>query len=165
MWGSSPRLLLRCHNLALSAVAPDLGHWVVPPCCRPSPRTWGNSSWLPPLRHGVLPGSAPDLGSGVAPLSRAMCASCSRPRYVPHKLVHSPRFILVLSDPGPHALNDHFSSPSPKISCLTSFPQHTHTGHTEQSCSYFIRVSLTETILCETGVWIPAFVEKENKGR
>ena len=23
---------------------------------------WGNSSWLPPLGHGVLPASAPDLG-------------------------------------------------------------------------------------------------------
>ena len=57
----------------------------------------------------------------------------------------------------------HFPSPSPRISCLTSFPQYTHTGHTEQSCSYLIRVSLTETILCETGVQIPALVEKENK--
>ena len=27
------------------------------------------------------------------------------------KLVHSPRFFLVLSDPGPHALNDHVSLP------------------------------------------------------
>ena len=27
---------------------------------------WGNSSWLPPIRHGVLPASAPDLRRGVA---------------------------------------------------------------------------------------------------
>ena len=30
---------------------------------------WGNSSWPPPFRHGVLPDSAPDLGCGVAPLA------------------------------------------------------------------------------------------------
>ena len=34
--------------------------------CNPWPRTWGSSSWLPPLGHGVLPASAPDLGRGVA---------------------------------------------------------------------------------------------------
>ena len=35
---------------------------------------WGNSFWLPPLSHGVLPASAPDLGHRVAPLGRALCA-------------------------------------------------------------------------------------------
>ena len=43
-------------------------------------QTWDNSSWPPPLRHGVLPASAPDLGRGVAPLSRAKCAGRSRQR-------------------------------------------------------------------------------------
>ena len=42
-------------------------------------RTWGNSSWLPPLRNGVLPASAPDLGRGVAPLGPAKCAGRSLP--------------------------------------------------------------------------------------
>ena len=49
--------------------APDLGRiqrpWGI------SSWTWGNSSWPPPFRHGVLPASAPDLGRGVAPHSRA----------------------------------------------------------------------------------------------
>ena len=35
---------------------------------------WGSSSWPPPLRHGVLLVSAPDLGRGAAPLGRALCA-------------------------------------------------------------------------------------------
>ena len=34
-----------------------------------------------PLRHGVLPAFAPDLGLGVAPLGRAMCTSCSHLHY------------------------------------------------------------------------------------
>ena len=49
------------------------------PLSPPSPPTfnlsqhqmWGNSSWLLPFGHGVLPASAPDLGRGVAPLSYA----------------------------------------------------------------------------------------------
>ena len=55
----------RCPNLG-RRVAPlgrscpgTLGH------C-PCPRRWGNSSWPPPLGHGVLLASAPDLGCGVA---------------------------------------------------------------------------------------------------
>ena len=35
-WGSSSWLLLRCRSLALSAAAPDLGHWVTPLGRRPS---------------------------------------------------------------------------------------------------------------------------------
>ena len=34
---------------------------------------WGNSSWLPPIRHGVLPASAPDLRRGVALLGLCLC--------------------------------------------------------------------------------------------
>ena len=43
---------------------------------RPLPLTSdvGNSSWLPPFGHGVLPASAPDLRHGVSPLGHAMCA-------------------------------------------------------------------------------------------
>ena len=32
------------------------------------------SPWPPPLGHGVLPASAPDLEGGVAPLSRSIYA-------------------------------------------------------------------------------------------
>ena len=35
-WGRSSQLLLRCRSLALSAAAPDLGHWVTPLGRRPS---------------------------------------------------------------------------------------------------------------------------------
>ena len=51
---------------------PDLGCRVAPLGRRPSPQTWGNSSWPLPLRHGVLLASAPDLGRGVAPLGHAL---------------------------------------------------------------------------------------------
>ena len=34
-WGSSSRLLLRCHSLALSAASLDLGRGVAPLSCRP----------------------------------------------------------------------------------------------------------------------------------
>ena len=59
-------------------VAPGLWRQVAPPSCRSLPRMWGNSSWPPPLGHGVLLASAPDLGRGVAPLGRAKCAGRSR---------------------------------------------------------------------------------------
>ena len=58
-----------CPNLR-HRVAPLGPSCIVPAwCCLPlpRPRTWGNSSWLPPFRHGVLSASAPDLGHGVAP--------------------------------------------------------------------------------------------------
>ena len=44
--------------------------------------TLGSSSRLPPLGHGVLLASAPDLGRGVAALgaaAHAKCAGRSRP--------------------------------------------------------------------------------------
>ena len=47
------------------AQPPLLGCGVAPLGCCPWPRTWGSSSWPPPLGHGVLPVSAPDLGRGV----------------------------------------------------------------------------------------------------
>ena len=43
-WGSSSRLLLRCHSLTLLATAPDLGHRVAPLGCHPWPQTWGSFS-------------------------------------------------------------------------------------------------------------------------
>ena len=44
-WGSSWRLLLRCHSLALLAAAPDLGCGVAPPLASPDlGRTRGSSS-------------------------------------------------------------------------------------------------------------------------
>ena len=73
-WGSSSWPFLCRRSLALSAGAPDVGRRVTPTLPR------GNSSWLPPFGHGVLPVSAPDLGRGVPALSRAKCASRSRPR-------------------------------------------------------------------------------------
>ena len=45
----------------------------------PWPRTWGNSSWPPPFRYGVLPTSAPDLGRGVAPLRCALARPSQPP--------------------------------------------------------------------------------------
>ena len=44
-WGRSSRLLLRCHNLALSATVPDLGRGVTPLGCCPS--GMGSSQLLP----------------------------------------------------------------------------------------------------------------------
>ena len=41
---------------------------------------WGSSSWLLPLRHGVLLASAPDLRRGVAPLGCA-CARSQPPAF------------------------------------------------------------------------------------
>ena len=41
---------------------------------------WGSSSWPPPLGHGVLLASAPDLGCGVAPLGCA-CAPSQLPAF------------------------------------------------------------------------------------
>ena len=43
-WGSSSRLLLRCHSLTLSATAPDHRRGVAPLGCRPCPQTWGTFS-------------------------------------------------------------------------------------------------------------------------
>ena len=51
-----------------------LGHGVAFPGHPPWPQAWGSSSWPPPLGHGVLPASAPDLGRRLAPLGRTMCA-------------------------------------------------------------------------------------------
>ena len=45
-WGSSCRPLLHCGSLALSAIAPDLGHGVVSLGCRPWPWMWGTSNNL-----------------------------------------------------------------------------------------------------------------------
>ena len=42
---------------------------------------WGNSSWLQPFEHRVLPASAPDLECGVPPLGRTLCTSRSRPHF------------------------------------------------------------------------------------
>ena len=52
---------------------------------RPPPLAWtlGSSSRLPPLGHGVLLASAPDLGRGVAALGAAAHAKCAG-RSCPH---------------------------------------------------------------------------------
>ena len=59
------------------AQPPLFGRGVAPPGCRTWPWMWGNSSWLPPFGHGVLPVSAPDFGRGVAPLRCAQRTGCS----------------------------------------------------------------------------------------
>ena len=93
---AQPLLLTLDQGYLLTAALPDLQRGIVPlgfpapaqpPLLRcvvapPShhlwPRVWGNSSWPPPFRHGFLLASAPDLGRGVAPLSRNWCAGRSR---------------------------------------------------------------------------------------
>ena len=57
--GSSSRLLLRCHSLALSAIIPDLGQGIAPPS------------------HGL------DLGRGVAPLSHSYTVAAWHSRPLP----------------------------------------------------------------------------------
>ena len=66
MWSSSSR-----PSCARAATAPWT--WGFSSRHHPWPRALGSSSWLPPLGHGVLPASAPDLGGGVAPLGRTLC--------------------------------------------------------------------------------------------
>jgi len=88
MWGISLRLLQQSaaappdleHGIAplgppAPAQPPLLGRGVAPPGHCPWPQTWDNSSWPLPLRHLVLPASAPDLGHGATPLG----CSHSRP--------------------------------------------------------------------------------------
>ena len=59
-------------RLVLPAAAPGLQLGVAPPGCRPWPRASGGSS-RPFLRCGslALSATAPDLGCGITPLSRA----------------------------------------------------------------------------------------------
>ena len=52
---------------------PLLGRGVAPPGRHPWPQPLDSSSRLPPLGHGILQASAPDLGRGVAPLGHTMC--------------------------------------------------------------------------------------------
>ena len=82
---------LQCGIAPLVSPAPAqpwlLGHGVAPPGHRPWPRTWGNSSWPLPFRHGVLLASAPDLRHGVAPLGHALsapviAAACKQPQKI-----------------------------------------------------------------------------------
>ena len=72
----------------LLAAAPNLRRGVPPlshPCAfaawhtQPLPLPWdvGNTSWTLPLRRGVLPASARDLGRWVDPLGRALCTSAA----------------------------------------------------------------------------------------
>ena len=67
---------LQCGIAPLGPPVPaQTGRGVAPPSRRPLSWTWGSSSWpfLPCHSLAVL-AAAPDLGRGVAPLSRALCA-------------------------------------------------------------------------------------------
>ena len=78
-------------GLLLLAAAPDLGCVVAPLGHCPCPRTWGSSSWPPPLTFEVgklLSAAAPDLGGGEAPLGRCTSAVAAwRSRSLPLTLV------------------------------------------------------------------------------
>ena len=54
---------------------------------RPWPQMWGSSSWLPHLRHGVLPVSAPDLRHRVARRVMPKNAKTTTQLYLSHTLV------------------------------------------------------------------------------